>query len=293
MRNIWIRDAAGLERRVRPQRCEQYPDIMGGMKPYFDPNAEKSAWFTHGYAADRSSPKTGVGRQIAKKKFKDAQKKCVSLIFFSEFLRICNTFVTPCVVKCIYNHKVRHQNHSETQKIHASAVTGKPAVGQSHMEKDMSKQLFKKNSMDRVSSPEQLHDYVKVANPGLWMVISAIVILLAGIVVWGIIGKIDSTLTTAIVADGGHAVIYIGESDVEKLEVGMTVRSEGKEYRITDIAKEPVKVDESLTDYAMHASGLAMGEWVYVIEIDGEHSDGVHKADIVIESISPISFILN
>lgn len=157
----------------------------------------------------------------------------------------------------------------------------------------MSKQLFKKNSMDRVSSPEQLHDYVKVANPGLWMVISAIVILLAGIVVWGIIGKIDSTLTTAIVADGGHAVIYIGESDVEKLEVGMTVRSEGKEYRITDIAKEPVKVDESLTDYAMHASGLAMGEWVYVIEIDGEHSDGVHKADIVIESISPISFILN
>ena len=32
--------------------CEQHPDIMGGMKPYFDPNAEKSAWFTHGYAAD-------------------------------------------------------------------------------------------------------------------------------------------------------------------------------------------------------------------------------------------------
>lgn len=157
----------------------------------------------------------------------------------------------------------------------------------------MSKQLFKKSSMDRVSSPEQLHDYVKVANPGLWMVISAIVILLAGIVVWGIIGKIDSTLTTAIVADGGNAVIYIGESDVEKLEVGMTVRSEGREFRITDIAKEPVKVDESLTDYAMHASGLATGEWVYVIEIDGEHSDGVHKADIVIESISPISFILN
>ena len=147
--------------------------------------------------------------------------------------------------------------------------------------------------MDKISSPEQLHDYVRVANPGLWMVISAIVILLAGIIVWGFIGKIDTTMTTAIVTDGKNAVIYVGESEVEKLKIGMTVRSEGNEYTITDIAKEPIKVDESLTDYAIHASGLTAGEWVYAVSIDGEHSDGVQKADIVIESISPISFILN
>ena len=77
----------------------------------------------------------------------------------------------------------------------------------------MNKQLFKKSSMDKVSSPEQLQDYVRVANPGLWMVISAIVILLAGVVVWGIIGKIDTTLPTAIVTDGGKAVIYIRGRD--------------------------------------------------------------------------------
>ena len=157
----------------------------------------------------------------------------------------------------------------------------------------MNKQLFKKSSMDKVSSPEQLQDYVKVANPGLWMVISAIVILLAGVIAWGFIGKIATTMSTAIVTDDGRSVIYVGESDVEKIDVGMTVRSEGREYTITDIAKEPIKVDGSLTDYAIHASGLTAGDWVYVVSIDGEHSDGVQKADIVIESISPISFILN
>ena len=157
----------------------------------------------------------------------------------------------------------------------------------------MNKQLFKRNSMDKISSPEQLHDYVKVTNPGLWMVISAIVILLVGAVVWGFIGKIDTTMTTAIVADSGNAVIYIGESDVEKIEIGMTVRSEGKEYSITGISETPIKVDESFTDYAIYASGLAIGEWVYAVSIDGEHSDGIHKADVVVESISPISFILN
>ena len=157
----------------------------------------------------------------------------------------------------------------------------------------MNKQLFKKSNIDKVSSPEQLHDYVKVANPGLWMIISAIVILLVGVVIWGFIGKIDTTMSTAIVTDGGNAVIYIGESDIEKLEIGMTIRSEGREYMITDIAKAPIKVDGVLTDYEIHASGLTVGEWVYAVSIDGEHSDGVQKADIVIESISPISFILN
>ena len=157
----------------------------------------------------------------------------------------------------------------------------------------MNKQLFKKSNLDRISSPEQLQDYVRVANPGIWMVISAIVILLVGVVVWGFIGKIDTTMPAAIVTDGGKAVIYVGESDVEKLAIGMTVRSEEKEYVITDIAKEPIKVDGSFSDYAIHASGLTAGEWVYAVSIDGEHADGVQKADIVIESISPISFILN
>ena len=157
----------------------------------------------------------------------------------------------------------------------------------------MNKQLFKKSNMEKISSPEQLHNYVRVANPGLWMVLSAIVILLTGVIVWGFIGKIDTTMSTAIVTEGENAVIYVGESDVEKIEVGMAVRSEEKEYKITDISKEPIKVDGTLTDYSIHASGLAVGEWVYAVSIDGEHLDGVQKADIVIESISPISFILN
>ena len=157
----------------------------------------------------------------------------------------------------------------------------------------MNKQLFKKSNMEKISSPEQLHNYVRVANPGLWMVLSAIVVLLTGVIVWGFIGKIDTTMSTAIVTEGGNAVIYVGESDVEKIEVGMTVRCEEKEYIITDIAEEPIRVDGSFTDNAIYASGLTVGEWVYAVCIDGEHSDGVQKADIVIESISPIAFILN
>lgn len=30
----------------------------------------------------------------------------------------------------------------------------------------MSDQIFRKKSLDRISSPEQLNDYIRVANPG-------------------------------------------------------------------------------------------------------------------------------
>ena len=55
----------------------------------------------------------------------------------------------------------------------------------------MNQQLFRKKSVDKVSSPEQLNEYIRVANPGVWMVLAAIVILLAGVVVWGFIGHLD------------------------------------------------------------------------------------------------------
>ena len=157
----------------------------------------------------------------------------------------------------------------------------------------MNQQLFRKKSVDKVSSPEQLNEYIRVANPGVWMVLAAIVILLAGVIVWGFIGHLDTTLSTAVVCENGEAVIYVKEADAEKIAVGMTVRVDDNEYTISEIPTEPVRVDGTMSEYAIHASGLTSGEWVYAVSLNGDFTDGVHKAEIVIESISPISFILN
>ena len=157
----------------------------------------------------------------------------------------------------------------------------------------MNEQLFRKKSVDKVSSPEQLNEYIRVANPGVWMVLAAIVILLAGVIAWGFIGHLDTTLSTAVVCENGEAVIYVKEADAEKIAVGMTVRVDDKEYTVSEIPTEPKRVDDTMSEYAVHASGLTAGEWVYAVRLSGDIADGVHKAEIVIESITPISFILN
>ena len=43
----------------------------------------------------------------------------------------------------------------------------------------MKNDLFRKSSIDRISSPEQLNDYIRVTNPSIWVILAAIIILLA------------------------------------------------------------------------------------------------------------------
>ncbi len=45
--------------------------------------------------------------------------------------------------------------------------------------------------------------------------------------------------------------------------------------------------------YLMHLGGFSEGEWMYEIIADADIPDGTYKTEIVTESVSPMSFILN
>ncbi len=51
--------------------------------------------------------------------------------------------------------------------------------------------LFRKTSLDKISTPEKIDEYIKVANPGMWIIMLAIISLLLGICVWGVFGRIE------------------------------------------------------------------------------------------------------
>ena len=92
----------------------------------------------------------------------------------------------------------------------------------------MDNKLFRKNSLERVSSPEQLNDYVKVSSPGIWIILAAVIVLLIGACVWGIWGRLETTVPAVVISKNGTAVCCCDTSYIAKVEVGMTVRvSEG------------------------------------------------------------------
>lgn len=51
--------------------------------------------------------------------------------------------------------------------------------------------IFRQKSIDRVSSPEQLNDYIRVTTPTVWLVLLALVILLLGMLTWSVFGTVQ------------------------------------------------------------------------------------------------------
>ena len=158
---------------------------------------------------------------------------------------------------------------------------------------DMNKQIFRKKSVDRMSSPEQLNDYIKVTNPGVWMALAAIVILLVGVCVWGVFGTLETKLPVAAVSQDGQTVLYVKEDNVASVRENMNVYIGGEVYKVTSVSAQPVSVTEEISEYARHTGELSIGEWVYVVQIDGNMPDGVYKAQVVVDSVSPLYFVFN
>jgi len=153
--------------------------------------------------------------------------------------------------------------------------------------------LFRKKSLERISSPEQLNAYIRVATPSVWLLLSAIVILLVGVCVWGVFGHMDTTLTAVAVAEDGMMTAYVREADIASVKAEAVVTVDGDIVKIWAIDDQPVQVDESFSEYARHVGGLQQGEWVYAVKLDVNCPDGIYTAQIVIDSVSPMSFVLN
>ena len=55
--------------------------------------------------------------------------------------------------------------------------------------------IFRKEALDRLSSPERLDELVEVVDPHSWMTLVAAAALIAVALVWSVVGRLPSTVT--------------------------------------------------------------------------------------------------
>lgn len=158
----------------------------------------------------------------------------------------------------------------------------------------MSEKLFREKSIKRITSPEELNDYLKVTTPGVWILLASVIILLVGALVWAIFGTMNTEISTVAINTTGNEIrIYVKESKISEVEVGQTVKINGSEYTIDEIERDPISIDNSFPDYVLHVGNLQVGEWAYRAIVNAEIEPGVYEAKIVVESIKPLSLITN
>ena len=51
--------------------------------------------------------------------------------------------------------------------------------------------VFREKSLEKMSSPDQMDDYIKVMTPSVWIALIALIVLIIGILVWTIFGTME------------------------------------------------------------------------------------------------------
>ena len=157
----------------------------------------------------------------------------------------------------------------------------------------MAESIFREKSLERVKSPESLNDYIKVSNPGVWMLMVAVIVLLLGFCAWGIFGKLESTEKGVAISDGNETCILVSEEIIGKIQNGQVIRIEGVNLTVREVSNQPIVIDDSISEYAKHLGEFSEGEWVFAVYANETIPEGMNVAEIVTESISPMSFIFN
>ena len=147
----------------------------------------------------------------------------------------------------------------------------------------------------KVNSPDQLNQYIRLSNPGVWILLLAIVVLLVGVCIWGYFGKIDTKIKTVVISDNYTSYLYVKEEDMAKIKNGMQVELNNNEniFEIAEVGETPEKVTEDMDEYARHLGNFQVGEWVYKCRLNKNVKEGTYSANVVIESIAPMTFITN
>lgn len=152
--------------------------------------------------------------------------------------------------------------------------------------------VFRRRSIERISSPEQLNDYIRVASPRMWAVLIAVIAFLLGGIIWSAIGTIYSKVYGVAIVEDGRCRLYFSEEKAMLVDEGDPVQIGKKETKIGEFQFEPIVLTSSFPEYARSLGGFALGEWLYEATADtGDLPDGMYKASVTEETLSPFSFL--
>lgn len=158
----------------------------------------------------------------------------------------------------------------------------------------MGSMIFREKSLKKIASPEQMNDYIRVSSPSVWMVLTAVIVLLAGVCVWGMFGHLDTAVQTGGVCADGRLFVFVGETDYDKLKGDAVIAVDGLEYAVAEITNAPIRVDDQIDPYVVHLAGFTAGDWVYRLYADVPGlADGVYAASVITERVRPLDFVLN
>ena len=132
------------------------------------------------------------------------------------------------------------------------------------------KSVFRQETLDRISSPEQLNDYLHVTSPRIWAILTAVIVFMAGVFVWSCTGTLETKSPASMIVKDHVAEIVVKDDSV--LEKGMLIREASQEFYIASVEED---------EY---------GRKIGIAEVS--LPDGKYDTEVVTDTTRPVEFLI-
>ena len=143
----------------------------------------------------------------------------------------------------------------------------------------------------KIKSPDQLNNYIRITSPGVWIVLSAMLVLLAGFFVWLFTGQLEIIFSSKIFTSGSETYTFMTAERAAGLKKGMRVRvnQSGSAGTVSDVASEPSPYSETARALGIYDRGENL--FRVSVAVSGV-PQGVSEAVFVLDTVKPLSFLL-
>lgn len=157
----------------------------------------------------------------------------------------------------------------------------------------MDKNIFREKSVDNISSPDSLNDYIRVVSPSVWATIAAIIVLLLGFTIWGVLGSLDTVINAVVVSENGNVTAYINETDSSSVLTKNIITISGQDYSYNPDESIGKKLNMGDDETLITMLGGSDNTRIRCFAVEGDIPEGVYNGSIVVDSVKPMSFIIN
>ena len=113
----------------------------------------------------------------------------------------------------------------------------------------------------RMSSPEQLNDYLKVTSPKIWLLLAAVALLIGGLLLWSSFTTIESYATGTARAVGGELTVTFDDAKkAGKVQAGM-------EMTVGDVQTEILTVGTNDNDEIVASAHANIPDGLYTVRV--------------------------
>ena len=157
--------------------------------------------------------------------------------------------------------------------------------------REQEKQIFREKSIEQLSAPEQLMDYLRVTGPGIWLILIGIIVLMAGILIWGVVGSISSSVSVPAQAEDGVLHCYVLQEDMKNADDTVDIFVGDLEMEASLKEAKTITLDSDDAPQLYETGYLTAGKNAMELTCDTKLKDGFYQAELTTETLKPIKLL--